>query len=186
MDNTTNSLNEGDSVSSEEERTNITTPKDFSHEEFRNREIPKHTTPSYKTSTNFKERLKSAEKHLQKIEQKKGIIDQRQVIYLVKSKAKTCFFNFFEYHSKIFNVPLHFRTILQDSIDMLAYRTLNKISFLNTRIEIIKQFTMDGEKNFLNEVYKKSNLLLIFIIRDRVSRSLYAVESRFNLQQISF
>lgn len=49
---------------------------------------------------------------------------------------------------------------------MLAYTTLNKMCFLNTRIEIIKQFIGNGEENDINEVYTKSNLSIMLIAPD--------------------
>ena len=85
MDNITNSLNEGKPASSEEETTNITTPKDFSNQKAAHRGMPRHTIPSYQTNTSFKERLESAKQHLQKIEKKKDIIDQRQVMCNVQT-----------------------------------------------------------------------------------------------------
>ena len=81
MNSDLNNKNERNSISSEEDTSNLSTPGDFSHEkDKKDRSITKLQLSNDRMNNSFKERLKSAKQHLQMIEHKKQSIDKRQVM----------------------------------------------------------------------------------------------------------
>ena len=146
MDTTSENVshNSFEDLSSEEYVFKISNIDELTEVDHKNDRSMKKTFCSGK---NFIDRIKSVKSRLQRIEHKKRIIEERQV----NGNEFTILINWTPNtnHTSITNdspkiVFIFMNNSLQDRIDDLAYSTLNKMFFLNTRVEILKHFLSDA------------------------------------------